>query len=435
MTKKPRIFIGLREIAGYFHHLKKGFDVLGIDSIFVNLSGNPFQYDTDKNPPFINALNHYSQKIGMMFFGNWILRVIWVAFLQNMISLFLFPWALFKYDVFIFASNSTFFFFIDLPILKLFRKKIIYVFLGSEARPVYLNGYVIKNDSFSSILTGICITRIQKIMISIIENFADHIINNPPQAYFQSRPFINSLCIGIPHSANLHKVKDASNNNPDKNIVRILHAPSKPEPKGTPVIRQAIHSLQQKGLALDYVEITGRPNAEVLRELERCDFIIDEIYSDTPMAVFATEAAFAGKPAIVGSYYVGRIKDDLPQSDMPPSMFCHPDRLETAIEKLIIDHKFREELGEKALEFVKTNWSATKVARHYLSLITGNFPAKWLFDPVNIRYLHGCGLAEAKAKRIIAAFLKTGGRRSLCLSGKPQLEEMFVRFADTNDLN
>ncbi len=431
MTKKPRIFIGLREIAGYFHHLKKGLDSLGIDSIFVNLSGNPFQYDADNNPPLINALNRYSQKIGMMFFGNWILRVIWVAFLQNMISLFLFPWALFKYDVFIFASNSTFFFFIDLPILKLFRKKIIYVFLGSEARPVYLNGYVIKNDSFSSILTGICVTRIQKIMISIIERFADHIINNPPQAYFQSRPFINSLCIGIPHSTKPHKVKDASNNNPDKKSIRILHAPSKPEPKGTPAIRQAIQSLQQKGLSLDYVEITGRPNAEVLQELERCDFIIDEIYSDTPMAVFSTEAAFAGKPAIVGSYYVDRIKDDLPSSDMPPSMFCHPDRLEAAMEKLSVDHEFREELGKKALEFVKTNWSATKVAGHYLSLITGDFPGQWLFDPLNIRYLHGCGLAEAKAKKIIAAFLKTGGRRSLCLSGKPQLEEMFVHFADT----
>ncbi|MGV8059409.1 MAG: glycosyltransferase [Smithellaceae bacterium] len=431
--KKPHIFIGLREIAGYFHHLKKGLDALGIDSVFVNLSGNPFQYGTDNNPPFINALNYYSQKIGMMFFGNWILRVIWVGFLQNIISLFLFPWALFRHDVFIFTSNSTFFFFIDLPILKLFRKKIIYVFLGSEARPAYLNGYVIKNDKLSSILIGIVVTRIQKIMISIIERFADYIINIPPQAHFHTLPFVSSLCIGIPHyiqtgtTSSVCTLSSAS----DKKIVRILHAPSKPEPKGTPVIRQAVQSLKLKGYSIEYLEITGRPNSEVLQELAKCDFIVDEIYSDTPMAVFATEAAFAGKPAIVGSYYVNQIKDDLPANNIPPSMFCHPDHLEAAMEKLIVDHQFREELGKKAEEFVRTNWSAIKVARHYLQLINENFPGEWLYDPRNIRYLHGCGLSEAKAKKIIAAFLKTGGRKSLCLSDKPELVEMFVRFTAT----
>ena len=250
MIKKPRIFIGLREIAGYFHHLKKGFDTLGIDSVFVNLNGNPFQYGTDNNPPWINALNNYSQKIGMMFFGNWFLRVIWVFFLQNIISLFLLPWALLRFNVFIFASNSTFFFFIDLLFLKLFGKKVIYVFLGSESRPVYLNGYVIKNDKSSSILIGIIVTRIQKIMISIIERFADYIINIPPQAHFHTRPFIYSLCIGLPHDIVTGATSSdcTLNNNSGEKIIRILHAPSKPEPKGTPVIRQAVQSLKQKGL-------------------------------------------------------------------------------------------------------------------------------------------------------------------------------------------
>lgn len=133
--------------------------------------------------------------------------------------------------------------------------------------------------------------------------------------------------------------------------------------------------------------------------------IVDEIYSDTPMAVFATEAAFASKPAVVGSYYVNQIKDDLPATNMPPSMSCHPDLLEAVMEKLIVNHKFREELGNKAREFVMTNWSAIKVAQHYLMLIDGNFPGEWLYDPRNIRYLHGCGLSD-----------------------KPVLEEMFVQF-------
>jgi hypothetical protein len=430
MKRHTRIFIGFRELAGYYHHLKKGFDSLGIDSVFVNLNGNPFQYGMDNNPPFINALNNFSQKIGMMFFGNWILRVIWVVFLQNIISFFLLPWALFRYDVFLFASNSTFFFFLDLPVLKLFGKKVIYVFHGSEARPVYLNGYVIKNDKLSSIIIGIIIARLQKIMISIIDRFADYIINIPPQAYFQSRPFISWWMIGVPHDKkNNRNISSDRKESPD--TIRNLHAPSKPEPKGTPVIRQAVQSLRQKGHVIDYVEITGRPNAEVLQELDKCDFIVDEIYSDTPMAVFATEAAFAGKPAVVGSYYVNQIMNDLPEDNMPPSMFCHPDFLEASMEKLIVDKDFREELGRKAREFVIKNWAAINVAENYLMLIEGNFPAEWFYDPRKIRYLHGCGLSETKVKNIIAAFLKTGGRKSLCLANKPELEERFIRFAST----
>ena len=157
----PRIFIGLRELSGYYHHLKKGFDTLGLESVFVNLSGHPYQYGTDDNPPTINIINRIAQKIGTRFYGNWITRIIWVVFLHNIISLILLPWALLRFDVFIFASNSTFFFFIDLPILKLFGKKVIYVFHGSESRPVYLNGYVINNSKLSSILIGIIVVRIQ----------------------------------------------------------------------------------------------------------------------------------------------------------------------------------------------------------------------------------------------------------------------------------
>lgn len=430
MKHPPRIFIGLREIAGFFHHLKKGFDTLEIESVFVNLNGNPFQYGTDNNPSWINALNRFSQRMGMKFFGNWILRVIWVVFLQNIISFFIFPFVLFRYDVFIFSSNSTFFFFLDLPILKLFRKKIVYVFLGSEARPVYLNGYVINNDKRGPIIAGIIIARLQKMMISIIDKFADHIINIPPQAYFHSRPFISCWMMGLPHDAQYSGdfssvIKESSN------TIRILHAPSKPEAKGTPVIRQVIQSLKQKGHRIDYVEITGRPNTEVLQELRMCDFIVDEIYSDTPMAIFATEAAFAGKPAVVGSYYANRIKDDLPESDLPPSMFCHPDCLEETMERLVVDKDFREELGRKAQEFVINNWSSVKVAQHYLMLMDGSIPPEWLYDPRHIRYLHGCGLSEDKLKKIIAAFLKIGGKKSLCLSDKPELEEMFVQFSST----
>src|SRR3990170_1211052 len=64
-------------------------------------------------------------------------------------------------------------------------------------------------------------------------------------------------------------------------------------------ILKFIKKMQLKGHSIELIEIIRKTNAEVLDELSRCDFIIDELYSDAAMAGFATEAAFFGKPAIV----------------------------------------------------------------------------------------------------------------------------------------
>jgi len=426
-----KIFIGLRELSGYYHNLKRGFDTLGIESVFVNLSGHPYQYGTDANPAWINGLNRMAQRIGTRFFSNWALRILWVGFFQNLLSLFLFLWALIKFDAFIFGSNSTFFFFLDLPILKFFKKKIIYVFHGSEARPVYLNGYVIQNERAKTIWLGIILARIQKMIISIIDRYADCSINIPPQAYFHTRPFVSWLMVGVPHYVGEATGPNFETREANQSSVRILHAPSKPGPKGTAVIRQAIQSLREKGYAIDFVEITGRPNREVLEELQRCDFVVDELYSDTPMAVFATEAAFAGKPTVVGGYYSKDIRKDVPAQCIPPSLFCHPDDLEPSIEKMITDMTYRVELGRRAYEFVISHWSAEKVAARYLALIDGDIPEDWYYDPYRIRYLHGCGLSEDKAKQVIKAFINAAGPNALCLRDKPELVRLFTEFASS----
>lgn len=425
--KPPRIFIGLRELGGYYGNLKEGFDTLGIPAVFVDLSGHPFQYPNEGNPPVVRWINRLSQAAGRFFFSRWILRLLWTGVIQNLFGFFLFFWAVRSFDVFIFASNSSFFFFLDLPILRLLRKKIVYVMHGSESRPVYLNGYVMARDTWPAAVTGLVLARIQKGMVSWIDRFADAVVTIPPQAHFHGRPCVSWLSMGIPQQVKVQPGDPEAG--PHQAVVRILHAPSKPLPKGTPEIRRAVSALKQKGYAIDYREITGRPHAEVLAELARCDFIIDERYSDTPMAVFATEAAFYRKPAVVGSYYAESIRRDVAEENIPPSLFCLPGRMEEAIERLVADGAFRRDLGERAYDFVTSRWSAGGVAARYLILIEGKAPAAWFFDPHAIRYLHGCGLPEAKARGIVGRLIRLGGKGALCLSDKPVLEDLFIRFA------
>jgi len=266
----------------------------------------------------------------------------------------------------------------------------------------------------------------KKKIIMLIEKYADVIVDNPPTSHLHERKVVCSGRIGFPVSLDYGVIPESRT---DDQVIRILHAPSHMEGKGTEQIRTAIKNLQNKGYAIDYVEIINKPNSFVLKQLSGCDFIVDELYSDAIMAGFATEAAFFGKPAVVGGYATIGDMGNLPEECIPPVHHCHPDHVEQAIEKLIIDKSYRVDLGFRAKQFLDRYWTARSVAERYLRLLKGDYPDDWLYDPKDIRYLHGWGLNEKFLKENIRAVLSTGGREALQLSDKPVLEQMYLDFA------
>lgn len=430
-----RIFIGLTEIAGYCKNLKKGFNELGVDCEFINLTPHPFQYGGDDTPNNLVSFVRYCGQQRISTPRNRILaKGFWIGLLTIMRPL-LFVWALFRYDVFIFGFHTSFLGFYDLPILKLFNKKVIYMYLGSDSRPPYIDGFIQPGTSDKKIKQLVSLTKAKKKNVQIIDKYADIIINYPPMAYFHQREFVLGLVIGIPFSLDgkTHEQEiKISNQEDSSNSIRILHSPSNPEVKGTAIIRQTIERLKQKGYQIDFIEITGQPNEVVLNELSKCDFIIDQLYSDTPLAGFATEAAFFGKPAVVGGYYNKMIRDDIPANAIPPSLYCHPDEIEDAIEKMIVDAQYRVRLGIEAHKFVTENWSSKKVAEKYLRIINGDIPNEWLYDPKQIKYIYGAGLPEERVKEIIRGMVTTGTRDALQLQDKPELEKSMLEFANSD---
>ncbi len=122
-----------------------------------------------------------------------------------------------------------------------------------------------------------------------------------------ARPFVNYFRIGMPRprSQQVEMTADSEDHYEARSALRptrILHAPSHPRAKGTDRIRLAVESLRSKGYEIEYTELTNAANAEVLAHLHECDFVIDQLYSDTPMATFAAEAADVGRPSVVGGY-------------------------------------------------------------------------------------------------------------------------------------
>ena len=421
-----RILLGLGEVAGYNHYLKKGFEKLGIPCSLLVEKPHPFKYGSEEGQNVLLQFKTYAANQRMKTSGSFPpVKAFWVL-THRAAQLLLFLWAFLFHDVFIFSFTTSFFQFKELPLLRLFRKKIIYIFHGSDSRPSYLNGsHGLKSDPSAVERILRSINRI-KGKLQTIEHHADIIISHPLASHFHQRTFFSLHLLGFPFDSS--RVPPSGSFATGK--VRILHAPSREDTKGTEVITRMIDRLRAKGHALEFIKISGQPNDIVLSEISKCDFVIDQLYADTPMACFATEAAFFGKPAIVAGYAKEEFSKIFPGGMLPPSHYCLPEEMESGIERLVVDENYRRELGRQVRAYVEKNRRCEVVAERFLKMIRGGFPKEWTYDPKNIRYLYGCGLRRDQVEAMVHAVIQKGTKEALQLSDKPELEELFEKFSE-----
>jgi glycosyltransferase involved in cell wall biosynthesis len=337
--------------------------------------------------------------------------------------------ALRRCDVFVFGGHSSFLAGQDLKVLRRAGKRIVWVFTGSDHRPPYLNGKTIREraDEPERLLADVRATRSR---VQRIERLSDAVIAHGPSAQFHSRPFAEFLSVGAPVRSMPVTTESAGHGAwPGPPGVRILHCPTDPA-KGSDIIRSILGGLAERGHRISYLELSGRPNAEVRSRIFQADLVVDEVFSDTPMALFATEAATAGVPAIVGGYWARDMAPSLPPSAIPPSAFVHPDDLESTLERLVSNEAERRTLGIMAREFVSERWRPEVVAQRVLSLAMGDTTDILIREPAELTYCAGWGMPIETQRRSVRQVIAMGGRVALGLSHNPNLERLMVATAN-----
>jgi hypothetical protein len=211
--------------------------------------------------------------------------------------------------------------------------------------------------------------------------------------------------------------------------VLVLHSPSHPALKGTAELRAAVQRLRARGVPVELVTIEGRPNAEVLQALRDCHLVVDQLYSDTPMAAFATEAASLGRAVIVGGCAAERAPSQVGPLPLPPTVYVRPQDIESTLEALVVDAARRDALGAAGARFVADQWSPAAIGARLLRVLQGDIPAEWWCDPSEVDHVTGCGLPEAIARERVAAVIAAGGPSALQLDDKPALRRAFMDFA------
>lgn len=431
-----RIFIGLTEVAGYFGNLHEGFRRIGVPSTLIDESAHPFQY---RRPSRYSRL---AAKLNVVVAGNrdraertgalhWRFAATVARLCRVLVRGGLFAWAGATHDVFIFGGEESLIpRHLDLPILRLLRKRIVWVFTGSDHRPPYLNGRAVRAAGPTGGSALVAETARTRSRIAVAERHALAVVAFPASAQLHRRPFVDFARIGIPVEVEPPR-KANSGGGFRGHGIRVLHSPSDPVSKGSVHIRECIKILRSQGQDLDYQEVTGRPHHEVMDALGNCDFLVDEVYSDTPMGMLAAEAAQLGKPTVVGGYYASTVTQQFPPHLVPPSEFCEPEHLCDAIAVMASNREYRVRLGARAQVFVRQHWSIDAVARRYLALIDGSAPREWWVDPGSVRYAHGWGLSEAAVGQAVRMVVEVAGETGLLLDHNPSLRRRLVDLADT----
>lgn len=454
--RKPlRIFLGFHDIALYQSELKRGLEDLGCYVTRIALGSDELKFGSDDSGRavcfrWLKRAIEWNRvcwqkvdqtpktEISRLFIAVWVQRISalvkkafqWVALL----------WTIARHDVIVLSYAGSFLEpsdhtmepvfrrFLDLKLIKRCGRKLILTFHGSDSRPPYLDGYVVRNPRKLSPESMVELTRSRRRMIEGLEQYADEIVSVPAQSYFHRRRIVLHEFLGRPFEARDEMKRPGQK---EKRQLVVLHAPSNPHAKGSDELRKSMHELKQRREDFDFVEIVRRPHAELVEALQSADVVVDQVYSDRMITGVATEAMYFGVPVVLGGYYAEYYRQDYcGRVPLPPLIFCRPEEVAQKVAELLDNAEQREELGRLGREYVRTHYAPRKVASRWLTMIAGHLPPEAYYNPADLRYPYGCALSLLQLRESVASVLREAGREALCLSDKPELAAAVAAIAE-----
>lgn len=277
--------------------------------------------------------------------------------LLNYVNRFLFfIWAIFHFDIFHFFWGISLWSFwrfhlLDLPILKLFGKKIIVHFRGRDIiNPVYFE-YLTDSACGRKAEVIELSNHYQSKKIKKWRKYADYtLVSTPNLLQLVPNATISPQVIDLKYwNTNTQQFSR------EDDIVRILHAPSLRITKGTQIIVDTIERIKRKGYRIELVLVENMPHDRIKEVYETCDIGIDQLLIGW-YGKFSVEIMALGKPVICYiSHEYDKYRPDL------PIVNANEKSLEQVLEDLIINPDLRRELGNKSCEYVSQYHDVEKV--------------------------------------------------------------------------
>ncbi|MDD1756584.1 MAG: glycosyltransferase [Methanomassiliicoccales archaeon] len=145
-------------------------------------------------------------------------------------------------------------------------------------------------------------------------------------------------------------------------VVRVVHAPTNRDIKGTSQIIKVIDRLRSEGMPLELVLVENLPHDEAMEVYKTAEIAVDDILQG-PYGIFAMECMALGKPVLgridpsLSHYYPGL-----------PIISTTPETLHHELMQLVVDKQRRRDLGIKGREYIEKNHDSEMIAAQLVSL-------------------------------------------------------------------
>jgi glycosyltransferase involved in cell wall biosynthesis len=336
---RSSVFHGPANIAGIGRHLADWQRKQGHLSDFISFD----------DPPIVDPA-HIDLKLRQYRILRWYLVQI---------ALFLLCLVHYKYFHFYFG-RSLLPFNLDLPILRLFGKKIVMTYCGSEAR---LIGVEAKRNPFWKLLT---IGRdhpkydwLKRWMMRWHRLWVHKVI--APRNLYASAiaVFPPERVVGDVWLHNTIEIDDWKPSYETRTPPLVVHAPSEVGIKGTRYVEQAIHELESMGIPFRYRRLENLGHGEALRVLrEEADIVVDQLLLGG-FGTLAVGAMAFGKPVI--GYLIDSVKSEHYPDCPIVSATIHD--VKEKLRDLIARPEERVQLGRKGRAFVERHFDRERVNR------------------------------------------------------------------------
>lgn len=148
----------------------------------------------------------------------------------------------------------------------------------------------------------------------------------------------------------------------------VVHGPSSPVIKGTPLVRAAIKRLKSQGYDFEYVELIGKPHREVLACLRRAHVVLNEFYAFVP-GIFGVEAMAANAVLLTSA-----------DKSHEPTLFDGANEAWVVTPYWLVYDRLREVLDRPERLQAQADRGTDWVARY----CSGDFSARYLADRINV---------------------------------------------------
>lgn len=339
MNRETRVMEGVREIAGQAYYSAKGLKANGVKADSVFWSESPYKYPYDK------CLHIVKGK-----------KILYPWYLLKMLGYTLV--CIVKYDVFhLHCRQSLLPKHMDLPILKMFGKKIYFEYHGTEIRRKSIACEKNPNWAGVDMPDENALLNNAKHLLKYADGVIIHDNELLPHFPEGCSPFIVPLRMDVEELTKEEPI-------PHEKLT-ILHAPTNSAVKGSAFVNEAVEELKKK-YDFEYIQVQGLPQEEAKKLYRKADIVVDQLLMGT-YGVFAIEVMALGKPVI--AYLTDEMKESFPE-DLPVVSATTTD-IKDVLEDLIVNEEKRKELGEKGVAYVRKYHDLRRNSQVLFDIFTG----------------------------------------------------------------